>query len=453
MAIVSDVTAAHTTGLQHIDALIDDGPNWNYLLPATNTLTYTFTVGIDDEVTNSNVSGPVTAFNSTQQAAVRSILSYITTVTGIQFSEVGGGATANIHFSNANISGANFSGYCSWHYNYHYTTGQVLTNYAAIAYVYLDNVEWAAQNASPSAGTYAYETLLHEMGHALGLKHSFNGAITLPTAEDNTSYSLMSYTHSGGNHTSYSPYDLAALAWLYGGDGLAGTDGLNSATDNRVLYGSSHADTITTATGNDKLYGAGGNDILQGGKGNDLLDGGEGIDVALFAASRSQFSLSKSGSDLIVSDNTGALGNDTLRNVERIQFSDKIIAFDTDGAAGKAYRLYQAAFDRVPDADGLGYWVKAMDKGASLHDVASGFVTSSEFTSMYGSNPTAEAVVSTLYNHVLHRAAESGGYNYWVGVVKGGAALSDVLGAFSESAENQAQLIGVIQNGMEFSVA
>ena len=44
-----------------------------------------------------------------------------------------------------------------------------------------------------SAGTFLYETFLHELGHALGLKHPFEGA-ALPAEFDNTRYTIMSYT-------------------------------------------------------------------------------------------------------------------------------------------------------------------------------------------------------------------------------------------------------------------
>lgn len=39
-----------------------------------------------------------------------------------------------------------------------------------------------------------YFSLLHEIGHALGLKHSFEDGAVLPTAYDTTRYSVMSYT-------------------------------------------------------------------------------------------------------------------------------------------------------------------------------------------------------------------------------------------------------------------
>lgn len=43
-------------------------------------------------------------------------------------------------------------------------------------------------------GGYNYFTLVHELGHALGLKHPFEGANRLPLNQDNTVTSVMSYT-------------------------------------------------------------------------------------------------------------------------------------------------------------------------------------------------------------------------------------------------------------------
>ena len=38
--------------------------------------------------------------------------------------------------------------------------------------------------------------------------------LPLPPAEENTAYTLMSYTDVGGPYSSYRPYDVAALMWL-----------------------------------------------------------------------------------------------------------------------------------------------------------------------------------------------------------------------------------------------
>jgi serralysin len=54
---------------------------------------------------------------------------------------------------------------------------------------------------------------------------------------------------------------------------------------------------------------------------------------------------------------------------------------------------------------------------------------------------------------VLHRAPDAGGLAYHTGNLdSGGNSRAQVLVGFSESPENQAALIGVIQGGMAYSV-
>ena len=145
------------------------------------------------------------------------------------------------------------------------------------------------------------------------------------------------------------------------------------------------------------------------------------------------------------------IGSDTLTNIERIQFNDAMIALDVDGNAGKAYRLYKAAFDRAPDLPGLGFWIEALDKGESLTTVAGAFVNSDEFKSMYGAQVSTGTFVTKLYNNVLDRDPEAAGFDHWTNSIDGGAITREqALVGFSESAENQANLIGVMQNGFEY---
>ncbi|MBI1197111.1 MAG: hypothetical protein GC203_04535 [Phenylobacterium sp.] len=54
-------------------------------------------------------------------------------------------------------------------------------------------IDTGLSDYDPSPGGYYFETLLHELGHAFGLKHPFEGA-TLPSEFDNTRYTVMSYT-------------------------------------------------------------------------------------------------------------------------------------------------------------------------------------------------------------------------------------------------------------------
>ena len=50
------------------------------------------------------------------------------------------------------------------------------------------------------AGSYDYTALLHELGHAMGLKHPFEDGPTLPTEYDNRRYTVMSYTAQTGEY-------------------------------------------------------------------------------------------------------------------------------------------------------------------------------------------------------------------------------------------------------------
>jgi hypothetical protein len=180
------------------------------------------------------------------------------------------------------------------------------------------------------------------------------------------------------------------------------------------------------------------------------IDGGAGIDTLVYYSNSYGIVISKLGDRTLVTNPSGEV--DTLINVERLKFSDTAIALDTNGVGGQAYRVYQAAFNRTPDLGGLGYWISGMDGGASLKSVAQGFVSSAEFKAVYGASPTNAQIITKFYENVLHRAPETGGYNYWLGILNSGqGTVADVLAAFSESPENQSGVIGVIEKGMRYT--
>jgi hypothetical protein len=324
MATVSDITTTPLSGLNYIDALLDTGPDWNYLTNSSGTpiytLTYTFSVsaGTEDPTDAAkSFTGAQQAFSASQQDATRAALAYISKLTGIQFAETSDGNAAQLHFSDVNLTTSNVTGLCSWHSSYGYSNVQ-LTSYDADAYVYLDNVEWNYQNAILTPGGEGYQTLLHEIGHALGLKHPFDDAINLPSSEDNTANTLMSYTDVGGPYSTYRQDDIAALMWLYGGDGLRGNLGIDSTTGGEYLVGTSGADVMT---------GTGADDKLEGDGGNDMIDGGAGTDTAVFRGVRSHYTLSAlANGNLQVTSTDGSDGVDTLHSIEVLQFADQSVS-------------------------------------------------------------------------------------------------------------------------------
>ena len=74
MATVSQVKSTTLSGLNHIDALLGNLPNWNYLTPGTNTLYFTFNTTSGLESGNGSILSTPQAFSASQQAAARSAI-------------------------------------------------------------------------------------------------------------------------------------------------------------------------------------------------------------------------------------------------------------------------------------------------------------------------------------------------------------------------------------------
>lgn len=263
MTTVSNLQNAPVANATWIDALLDSSPAWNYLVPFRTTIYYTFSV---TSGTETGVSRPgLQAFNETQKTAAREILAHAANVTGITFVETSEreGNFADIHFASYDILGRRTIGN-AWTYG-SYTTpdsGELVSSYTPSVYVYLDNREFLVENVSPHAGNQGYEVLLHEIGHALGLKHPFEDGVILSTSLDNSSHTVMSYTHLPGTpyYSTFQEIDLAALAYLYGGDGLGGDWGVGAA--GRYYQGTASNDTFTAGAGRHTWVGLDGADAV-----------------------------------------------------------------------------------------------------------------------------------------------------------------------------------------------
>ena len=118
----------------------------------------------------------------------------------------------------------------------------------------------------------------------------------------------------------------------------------------------------------------------------------------------------------------------------------------TDGSSGTGViadkaqvlsigRLYKAAFDRLPEVNGLNFWVNSFEGGQSIVQIASRFVESPEFSGRYG-NLNDTNFVRQLYRNVLGREGEQSGITYWVGLIKKGTSRAKILERFSASPEN-----------------
>ena len=192
-----------------------------------------------------------------------------------------------------------------------------------------------------------------------------------------------------------------------------------------------------------------GNDQWMAGEGNEFFDGGAGRDTVHFGPDRSDFNIRVR--DGLVEVERGE-GLDTLKGVERLHFGDTGVAFDIEGTAGQAYRLYQAAFDRQPDTEGLGFWIHSMDEGAGLQAVSQSFLESAEFQHKYGSLDD-HGFVKAMYQNVLDREPDDAGYEYWAGeLAQGISNRAGVLMGFSESLENRQGTADQVTQGINFDI-
>lgn len=128
---------------------------------------------------------------------------------------------------------------------------------------------------------------------------------------------------------------------------------------------------------------------------------------------------------------------DQLDNGSLTQTRTAAIFLDStefQGGAGALVRLYAAAFERLPDQEGLQHWLQELQYGGSLNQVARSFTASSEFTTRYDALDSA-GYIDQLYTQLLGRSAETAGKTYWKEQLENGQSRSDLLLSLSESQE------------------
>lgn len=226
-----------------------------------------------------------------------------------------------------------------------------------------------------------------------------------------------------------------------------GLDGVTylSVTGLNINVPSYSAALNTFFNGNDTYLGSWGNDHFYAYSGNDIYSGGAGVDTVHYNVARSYFTITGTSSYTL----RGLNKTDFLTGVERVAFTNGTLALDVKAGenAGSAYRAYQAAFDRKPDAAGLSYWMQKMDAGASLAEVAMGFVQSNEFQQLNPVGNTA-GMITAYYKNVLHRAPDAGGQAFWSNQAASGMQAHEMLAAFSESTENINNTAAALQGGI-----
>ena len=251
--------------------------------------------------------------------------------------------------------------------------------------------------------------------------------------------------------------DFAAVvgnATLRGGDGqnvVIGDGAVQNillGADDDLLFGGAGDDVIGSAGGNDWLDGGSGNDKVVGGIGNDTLKGDSGNDVLQGGRSDSgdwQFFIDRSGA-LVARHQLALFAPDQSETLARAELN--AAAPDLSFLAAPQQKLlqlaglYQAAFGRVADLQGLAFWAT---HGDSVQAIAAPMLASQEWRDAGNGALSDSAFVAKLYQQGLGRAPEAAGLAFWLGQLdgSGGAGLhsrAEVLVGFALGAELQGRI-------------
>ena len=142
--------------------------------------------------------------------------------------------------------------------------------------------------------------------------------------------------------------------------------------------------------------------------------------------------------DVITGDGGVKFNDQTLDLTNDIQATfDQVTGMDE--VNGVIFRLYNAAFARLPDPDGLRNWINANNGGGfSYGETALEFIKSQESINRYGSDLNDTDYITTVYNNVLDRDPDGAGLAHYQSELGSGVMSRDnMMFAFSESPENR----------------
>ncbi len=313
--------------IRALDSQLDWGP-----LGQGQVLTFAFATAATGGETGFEL------YTEAQKTQVRSALSQYAAAANLVFTEAPDDGNAALRFVRDDLASAGFPD--------------------AAGYAYLPpggEIHLHTDLSDLAPGASGYQVVLHEIGHALGLKHPHEAPDALVAAEDTQQNTVMTYNFDVENAVSLGMFDIATAHYLYGvnsglrngndgygfdsryiwdGSGIDTFDASDQIADVTVrlesgswVYAGARAQSILAAgqtligfgthlehaiggIGADSLTGNSAANQLTGGFGNDTLDGGGGIDALTGGSGDDTYVLDRP--DDVVTEVAGG-GIDTVR--------------------------------------------------------------------------------------------------------------------------------------------
>jgi phospholipase/lecithinase/hemolysin len=128
-----------------------------------------------------------------------------------------------------------------------------------------------------------------------------------------------------------------------------------------------------------------------------------------------------------------------IPNAESVALVDGTLSVGPDTQEATIQRLYEGLLGRGGDVSGLSSFDADLSAGASRPAVAAGFLGSSEYQALHGTQSDGQ-FVSSLYQGFLGRQPDASGGAYYTGLLASGMSRADVTVGIADSQEAKARL-------------
>jgi len=390
------------------------------------------------------------AFGSEHRLAVETVLDYFSSVVDITFvEETGGIGQITFGFSQQIATTAGHAFYPNFLYSYN--QDGIISN---IEEQSTGGDVWI--NASPTSGWSVgdfqiggdgYNTLLHEIGHALGLKHPFEDTYQLSAELNHTGYTVMAYqdaprskvvevVDNGGGNFGLTAYtmatnslmvgDIAALQYLYGANTTdSHTDDSYSWAANALFF-----ETIWDSDGVDTI---------------DCANQTFGCEIDLTPGSHSSIALRTTETEIYtglglggydwVPDNEfiSSLSGELYNGSNNLSIAEGTVIENVIGGSGDDQIIGNSADNQIDGGEGIDtvvysgnyvdYTFSELGSGWSIYGAMEGTDTLVGIESLQFSDQLVS--VDQLASTTGGTDSVSGSVNYWGnGAVMGGVALT-----------------------------